>query len=85
MEEKKLIYQVVVDCWNIAKQFLFEPINDSKWDDFIEQGNRKSQEYKEEDEATKKLFCSIFNDFVIYKETKERERKNAKNMEKMDG
>lgn len=76
MEEKKVVYQIILDCWEIAKKYLFIKLNDDTWNDFIQLGHSTSEKYKNCDKPTQKLFSSIFTAFVVYKETKDKGRVN---------
>ena len=38
MDEKKIIYEMVLDIWNLAKKYEFQKLTDEQWEDFINSG-----------------------------------------------
>lgn len=73
MDEKKIIYEIILSIWNIAKEFGFEDLTDDEWEKFIKKGmNFRSQfsKYGENiDFFSRNIFLSLNNYY---------ERKNKK-------
>lgn len=70
MDEKKIIYEIIKDIWELMKNNVFEEITEEKWDVLIEQAQEKSNKYKECDEPTKKFFTESFLAIQNYGERK---------------
>ena len=39
MGEKKIVYEMIIDIWNLAKKFEFEKLTDEQWEEFVDCGN----------------------------------------------
>ena len=44
MEEKKIVYTIVLSIWNLSKEYLFRHLNDEEWEELTEKGNELADE-----------------------------------------
>ena len=44
--EKKIIYEMIIDIWNLAKKFGFGKLTDNQWEEFIDLGNEFRNKFK---------------------------------------
>ena len=70
-EEKKKVYQVFATAWDITKKYCFEPLDDKKWEDFINEMIAKSKDFQSDDKIWH-LYRGIMGAVQTYKETKEK-------------
>lgn len=78
MEEKKIIYQIFIDCWNLAKKYFGEHLSDEQWELFLKEGDELWHRYEKYDKNVHQLYRTIFQAIVHYQESKEKEyRKNG--------
>jgi hypothetical protein len=75
MDEKKIIHQIILDIWNLVKKYVFTDLDDKGWEDFINEAIELSKNYKNHDDATRRLFSDVFFAFERYKTSKEGARK----------
>ena len=75
-QEKKKVYQVFGTAWDITKKYCFEPLDDKKWEDFINEMSAKSKDFQS-DEKIWQLYRGIMGAVQTYKETKEKERSHG--------
>lgn len=76
MEEKKTIHQLFLDCWDMAKRYLFVYLDDDAWGNFADELNKTQEKYKAVDEATWHLYRDIALAIQKYKIAKD--KKNGK-------
>lgn len=72
-EEKKIVYQIILDIWDLAKKFVFQPLDDNAWNRFIYEANKVSNKYKKHDEKTQRLFSDIYFAIEKYKTAMDKE------------
>lgn len=71
MDEKKIIYQIILDIWNLAKKYVFTELDDKGWECFVNEAIALSDNYKHHDPAIRKLFSDIYFAFEAYKTAKQ--------------
>lgn len=75
MDEKKIVYQIILDCWDMAKRYLFIPLDDFLWQMWCQEIEEKSNQYKGTSNALWHLYRDIIMAIQHYKQTKEKEGK----------
>ena len=75
MDEKKLVYQIILDIWNMSKKYIFSEMCDKEWEEMIHEANLKCDVYKEFGEPAQKLYRDMFLAIETYKESKDKETK----------
>lgn len=73
-EEKKIVYQIFMDCWDMAKRYLFIPLDDFLWERWHDELEEKSQKYRQYDDATWHLYRDIATAIQVYKQRQDRKR-----------
>ena len=74
MEEKKIVYQIILDIWNLAKKYVFAELDDKGWEQFVNEAMILSDKYKNQDPDVKKLFSDIYFAFEKYKTAKQKSK-----------
>jgi hypothetical protein len=46
MDEKKILYEMILDLWNLMKKYVFQPLDDNGWNKLIYEANKLSNKYK---------------------------------------
>lgn len=70
MEEKKIIYEIILSIWNIAKEVGFEKLSDKQWELLIEKANSEKDKIKEQGRDFELLFREMFFALQNYYERK---------------
>ncbi len=73
MDEKKILYQIVLDIWELMKKYCFIKLDDDGWQFLTDEAKALSKKYKNENENIKKLFCDIYFAFERYKTARDKE------------
>lgn len=73
MEEKKIIYQMILDIWELTKKYVFIPLDEDGWEQFIKEGGAVSRKYRPYNSELVHLFNNIFNAIADYKSAKDKE------------
>lgn len=71
MDEKKLVYEVIISIWEMFKKYGFEKLTDVQWENLIEDAEIKRKEFKEKGEQIELLFRDMFWCIENYYEDKE--------------
>ena len=74
MEEKKSVYQVFLDCWDVSKRYLFISLDDFLWERLVEELEEKSQKYKGINDNIWRLYRDIALAIQNYKERRDKKR-----------
>lgn len=72
MDEKKIIYKIILGCWELCKKYLFVTLDDEGWEKFIEEANTFSNEFKNQDEKIWELYRDIVGAIISYKEKRDK-------------
>ena len=70
MDEKKLVYEVIISIWEMFKKYGFEKISDAQWENLIEDAEIKRKEFKEKGELIELLYRDMFLCIENYYEEK---------------
>lgn len=74
MDEKKLVYQIVLDVWDIAKRYVFgKKLSDAEWEQMIEEANKKTKEYQQKGDCYRTLFHNLYYAIEKYKAERDKE------------
>ena len=77
MEEKKIIYQIVLDVWNLAKEYGFNTLSEKEWNEMTQQGAVLREKYRQQGESFMGLFTGMFFAMQEYYGTKSGEKPNG--------
>lgn len=73
MEEKKIVYQIVIDLWNLAKEFNFQRLSDKEWELLVEKGMKLREKFMSYGKDIDLLFRGMFNAVQEYYERKSKQ------------
>lgn len=72
MEEKKIIYQIILDIWELTKKYVFKPLDDDGWEQFCNEAGVVSNNYRKCSKDVGMLFSDIFTAITKYKAAKDK-------------
>lgn len=72
MEDKKTFYEIISDCWDMAKRYCFIPLDGFLWEMWINETKEKSDKYKGTSDELWQLYREIIQAIIHYKESKDR-------------
>lgn len=75
MDEKKIIYEIIISIWDIVKTYFFKPLSESEIDEMDSKAKSEANRFKEYGDTYNLLFRGIWIAFVQYYE---RQIKNEK-------
>lgn len=67
MEEKKVIYNVLMDAWAFGKNFKPGELTDEEWNELISSTKNYLQKYKQLEDRDYSLMSAILNALMEYK------------------
>lgn len=70
MEEKKIVYDVILSVWNLAKEHGFEKLTDEKWESLVEKATEQREHFKQYGSSIDLLFRGMFYELQNYYERK---------------
>ena len=70
MEEKKIVYDVILSIWNLAKEHGFEHLTDEQWESLIEKSMQERERFRQNGESIDLLFRDMFSALQSYYERK---------------
>lgn len=70
MEEKKIVYDIVLSIWNLAKEHGFEKLTDDQWECLIDKAMQEREKFKQHGETMDLLFRDIYRALENYYERK---------------
>lgn len=73
MEEKKIIYQIILDIWELTKKYVFQPLDDDGWEAFCNEAGIVSNKYRDCDKNIWMLFSDIIHAVEKYKAARDKE------------
>lgn len=73
MEEKKIVYDVILTIWNIAKEHGFEKLTNEQWESLVEQGQKECKRFREHGNNIELLYRGMFNELRSFYERKKHE------------
>lgn len=70
MEEKKIVYDVILSIWNLAKEHGFDKLTDEQWESLIEKAMQEQRKYSQVNTNIDKLFRDMYRALEEYYERK---------------
>lgn len=70
MEEKKIVYEVILSIWNLAKEHGFDKLTDEQWESLIEKAMQEQRKYSQVNTNIDKLFRDMYRALEEYYERK---------------
>lgn len=70
MEEKKIVYDVILSIWNLAKEHGFDKLTDEQWESLIEKAMQEQRKYSQVNPNIDKLFRDMYRALEEYYERK---------------
>ena len=70
MEEKKIIYDIILSVWNIVKTYFFHQLSDDDTENMCRKASAEAERFKQYGETYNLLFRGIWSAFVQYYERK---------------
>ena len=70
MEEKKIVYDVILSIWNLAKEHGFNRLTDKQWESLIKNVSDEREKFKQHGESIDLLFRDMFSALQSYYERK---------------
>ena len=78
MEEKKILYEMILELWTLIKKYCFGVLDDDGWQAMTDEANALSNKYRGQNENIKRLFCDLYFAFERYKAARDKsEREGA--------
>lgn len=72
MDEKKIVYEIILSIWNLAKKHGFEKLTDNQWESLIDNAMRERERFKKHGEIIDLLFRDMYRALENYYERKEK-------------
>lgn len=70
MDEKKIIYEIIISIWDIVKTYFFNPLSESEIDEMYSKAKSEANRFKEYGDTYNLLFRDIWLSFIKYYERK---------------
>ena len=70
MDEKKIVYEIIISIWSLAKEHGFEKLNDNQWESLIEKSMDERNKFKQHGENFDLLFRHMYGALERYYERK---------------
>lgn len=70
MEEKKIVYDVILSIWNLAKEHGFERLTDEQWESLIEKSIQQNAIFRQHGRNIELLYRGMFDSLQSYYERK---------------
>lgn len=70
MEEKKIVYEIIISIWNLAKEHGFECLSNGQWESLIEKSMAERDKFKQHGENIDLLFRQMYGALEQYYERK---------------
>ena len=74
MDEKKIIYEIIISIWGIVKEYFFHQLSDDDTEKMFSQVKEEAERFKQYGETYNLLFRGIWSAFVQYYERKKHEK-----------
>lgn len=74
MDEKKIIYEIIISIWNIVKEYFFHQLSDDEIENMCRKASAEAERFKQYGETYNLLFRGIWSAFVQYYERKKHEK-----------
>lgn len=70
MDEKKIIYEIIISIWGIVKEYFFHQLSDDDTEKMFSQVKEEAERFKKYGETYNLLFRDIWLAFIKYYERK---------------
>ena len=70
MDEKKIVYDVVLSIWSLAKEHGFDKLSDSQWQSLIEKATQEQRKFAQCGDNVDLLFRDMYRALESYYERK---------------
>lgn len=70
MEEKKIVYEVIISIWNLVKEYFFHNMTEEEIETIWDRAKQEEKRFAEYGETYNLLFRGIWSAFVQYHERK---------------
>ena len=70
MDEKKIIYEIIISIWAIVKEYFLHQMSDDDTEKMFSQVKEEAERFKQYGETYNLLFREIWSAFVQYYERK---------------
>lgn len=70
MEEKKIVYDIILSIWNLAKEHGFDRLTDAQWESLREKAMQERDKFKQHGNSIDLLFREMFGALQNYYERK---------------
>ena len=70
MDEKKIIYEIIISIWGIVKEYFFHQLSDDEIESMCKKASAEAERFKKYGETYNLLFRGIWSAFVQYYERK---------------
>lgn len=71
MEKKKIVYEIILSIWNLAKEHGFEQLTDEQWEHFCNEANELRNNFLQYGEDADLLFRDMYKAIQNYYERKD--------------
>ena len=68
MQEKKIIYEIILSIWDIVKTYFFKPLSESEIDEMDSKAKSEANRFKEYGDTYNLLFRDLWLAFTKYYE-----------------
>lgn len=70
MDEKKIIYEIILSIWNLFKKYGFEKLTDEQWESLVGKATAERDKFKKYGSNIDLLFRDMFSALQSYYERK---------------
>lgn len=70
MEEKKIIYEIILSVWNLAKENGFDRLTDEQWESLIDKAMQEKKKFAQCGKSIDLLFRDMYRALENYYERK---------------
>lgn len=70
MDEKKIVYDVILSVWNLAKDHGFDKLTDDQWESLVGKSMQEHSRFKQYGESVEMLYRGMFDALRSYYERK---------------
>ena len=75
MDDKKLVYELITDCWGVAKKYGFEKMSDDDWMNLIDETHILEKKWKNISTIYYYLYRKIISALLDYVESHQKAMK----------
>ena len=68
MDEKKIIYEIIISIWGIVKEYFFHQLSDDEIENMCRKASAEAERFKQYGTTYNLLFRGIWSAFIQYYE-----------------